>query len=229
MISPLLANVYLHYVLDKWANGWRQEHAAGDVIMVRYADDFVLGFQHRKEAERFLEQLQERLREYGLELHPEKTRLIQFGRFAAIDRQRDGEGKPETFNFMGFTHICGTTRKGRFNVKRKTMGKRQAAKLKAIKVALRRRMHLSIAAVGKWLRAVVQGYFNYFAVPGNFPRLNSFLRELLRLWSQVARRRSQRALKPAVFYRIAVQYLPSPKILHPYPTERFYASSKAPR
>ena len=229
VISPLLANVYLHYVFDKWANEWRQKHAAGAMIMVRYADDFVLGFQYRKEAERFLEQLQERLREYGLELHPEKTRLIQFGRFAAIDRRRDGEGRPETFNFLGFTHICGTTSKGRFIVQRKTMGKRQAAKLKSLRVELRRRMHQPIAKVGKWLRAVVQGYFNYFAVPGNFPRLNSFQCEVTRLWWQVVRRRSQRALKSTVFYRIVAHYLPRPKILHPYPTARFYASSKAPR
>jgi RNA-directed DNA polymerase len=231
VISPLLANVYLHHVLDRWVMEWRKKNATGDIIIVRYADDFVLGFQYQKEAERFLEQLQERMREYGLELHSEKTRLIEFGRFAASNRKRNGEGKPETFNFLGFTHICGTVRKtGRFIVKRRTIGKRMAAKLRSIKVELRRRMHQPIAMVGQWLRAVVQGYFNYFAVPGNFPRLNSFVREVTRLWWHVVRRRSQHGLKPAVFYRIAAQYLPRPAILHPYPTERFYAKHpKAPR
>jgi RNA-directed DNA polymerase len=231
VISPLLANVYLHHVLDRWVMEWRKKYATGDIIMVRYADDFVLGFQHQKEAERFLAQLQERMWEYGLELHSEKTRLIEFGRFAAERRKRDGKGKPETFHFLGFTHICGTVRKsGRFIVQRRTMGKRMAAKLKSIKVELRRRMHEPIAEVGKWLRAVVQGYFNYFAVPGNFPRLHSFLREVIRLWWHVVRRRSQHGLTPAVFYRIAAQYLPRPAILHPYPTERFYAQHpKAPR
>src|SRR5260370_11994860 len=209
----------------------RKKYATGDIIIVRYADDFVLGFQYQKEAERFLEQLQERMREYGLELHSEKTRLIEFGRFAASNRKRNGEGKPETFNFLGFTHICGTVRKtGPFIVKRRPIGKRMAAKLKSIKVELRRRMHQPIAMVGQWLRSVVQGYFNYFAVPGNFPRLNSFVREVTRLWWHVVRRTSQHGLKPTVFYRIAAQYLPRPAILHPYPTERFYAKHpKAPR
>jgi RNA-directed DNA polymerase len=212
--------------------------------IVRYADDFVLGFQYQKEAERFLEQLQERMREYGLELHSEKTRLIEFGRFAASNRKRNGEGKPETFNFLGFTHTARTQAYLRHGtqdgpVHRKAKDYRQtnalshasvAAKLRSIKVELRRRMHQPIAMVGQWLRAVVQGYFNYFAVPGNFPRLNSFVREVTRLWWHVVRRRSQHGLKPAVFYRIAAQYLPRPAILHPYPTERFYAKHpKAPR
>jgi group II intron reverse transcriptase/maturase len=225
VISPLLANVYLHYVLDQWAMEWRKKFALGDLIIVRYADDFVLGFQHRKEAERFLEQLQERLRAFGLELHPDKTRLIQFGRFAAEHRQRDGKGKPETFNILGFTHICGSIHKtGRFTVKRKTVGKRMAAKLKAIKAALRRRMHEPIKDIGEWLRAVVRGYFNYHAVPGNFPRLRSFRHDVIRHWWLAVRRRGQRPLRRAVFDRIVAQYLPTPTILHPYPLERFCAT-----
>ena len=228
VISPLLANIYLHYVLDHWAMEWRKKFALGDVIIVRYADDFVLGFQHRKEAERFLEQLQGRLRAFGLELHPDKTRLIQFGRYAAEHRQRDGQGKPETFNFLGFTHICGTIHKtGRFTVKRKTVGKRMAAKLKAIKVELRRRMHEPIQVIGEWLRAVVRGFFNYHAVPGNFPRLRSFRQDVIRHWWHAVRRRGQRSLRRAVFDRIVAQYLPTPTILHPYPLERFCA--KHPR
>jgi hypothetical protein len=226
--SPLLANLYLHYVLDQWVIQWRRKNATGDVIMVRYADDFVLGFQHRKEAERFLEELRERLREYGLELHPAKTRLIQFGRFAAGNRKRDGLGKPETFEFLGFTHICGTIHKtGRFTVKRKTVSKRMAAKLKEVKQQVRQRMHASIAEVGTWLGAVVRGYYNYHAVPGNFSRLRSFRHDVARHWWQAIRRRSQRSLRRAVFDRLAAQYLPAPAILHPYPLTRFCA--KHPR
>lgn len=230
VVSPLLANIYLHYVLDQWVIEWRKKFALGDVIMVRYADDFVLGFQHRKEAERFLELLQERLREFGLELHPEKTRLIQFGRYAAEHRQRDGKGKPETFDFLGFTHICGTIHKtGRFTVRRKTVGKRMAAKLKAIKAELRRRMHEPIQDIGEWLRAVVRGYFNYHAVPGNFPRLRSFRHDVIRHWWLAVRRRGQRPLPRAVFDQIVAQYLPAAAILHPYPLERFCAKYPNPR
>jgi group II intron reverse transcriptase/maturase len=225
VISPLLANIYLHYVLDQWVVWWRKRYAIGDMVMVRYADDFVIGFEHRKVAERFLEQLRERLREFGLELHPEKTRLIQFGRYAAEHRQRNGEGKPETFNFLGFTHACGTIHKtGKFTVLRKTIGKRMAAKLKAIKAELRRRMHEPIKDTGDWLRAVVRGYFNYFAVPGNFPRLRSFRHDVIRSWWQAVRRRGQRPLRRTVFDRIVAQHLPAPAILHPYPLERFCAT-----
>jgi RNA-directed DNA polymerase len=228
VVSPLLANIYLHYVPDQWVTEWRKKYAYGDVIIVRYADDFVLGFQHRKEAERFLEQLRERLREYGLELHSDKTRLIEFGRYAAGNRQRDGKGKPETFDFLGFTHICGIIHKtGRFTVNRKTVGKRMAAKLKAIKAKLRRRMHEPIKVIGEWLRAVVRGYFNYHAVPGNFPRLRSFRHDVIRYWWHAVRRRGQRSLRRAVFDRIVAEYLPTPAILHPYPMERFCA--KHPR
>jgi group II intron reverse transcriptase/maturase len=225
VISPLLANIYLHYVLDQWVVWWRKRYAYGDMVMVRYADDFVIGFEHRKVAERFLEQLRGRLREFGLELHPEKTRLIQFGRFAIENRQRNGEGKPETFNFLGFTHACGTVHKtGRFTVLRKTIGKRMAAKLKTIKAELRRRMHEPIKDTGDWLRAVVRGYFNYHAVPGNFPRLRSFRHDVIRGWWHAVRRRGQRPLRREVFDRIVAQYLPVPAIVHPYPLERFCAT-----
>jgi RNA-directed DNA polymerase len=228
VISPLLANIYLHYVLDQWVMEWRKRNAFGDLVIVRYADDFVIGFEHRKVAERFLEQLRERLRGFGLELHPEKTRLIEFGRFAIERRRRNGEGKPETFNFLGFTHICGSIRKtGKFTVMRKTIGKRMAAKLKTIKAELRKRMHEPIRDTGEWLRAVVRGYFNYQAVPGNFPRLRSFRHDVIRSWWQAVRRRGQRTLSREVFDRIVTELLPAAAILHPYPLERF--SAKHPR
>ena len=190
VISPLLANIYLHYVLDQWVMEWRRKNAFGDMIIVRYADDFVLGFQHRKEAERFLEHLRKRLADYGLELHSDKTRLIQFGRFAVDDRKREGKGKPETFDFLGFTHICGTIHKsGKFTVHRKTVGKRMTAKLRSIGVELRKRRHKPIAETGDWLKQVVRGYFNYHAVPGNLPRLETFRQQIARHWRLALRRR----------------------------------------
>jgi RNA-directed DNA polymerase len=226
--SPLLANIYLHYVLDQWVEWWRKRYANGDLIIVRYADDFVIGFQHRKVADRFLKELRERMQGFGLELHPEKTRLIEFGRYAIEDRRRDGEGKPETFNFLGFTHICGSTHKtGRFTVMRKTIGKRMTAKLKAIKVELGKRMHEPIKDTGEWLRAVVRGYYNYHAVPGNFPRMRSFRHDVIRSWWQAVRRRGQRVLRREAFERIVAQYIPAATIVHPYPLERFCA--KYPR
>src|SRR5467141_2900957 len=183
VLSPLIANVYLHYVFDLWVQHWRTHRAKGEVIVVRYADDMVLGFQHRAEAERFLQDWRERLQKFELELHPDKTRLIEFGRFAAINRKQRGEGKPETFNFLGFTHICGQSWKnGKFSVLRKTIRKRLIAKLKQVKIALRKRMHQSLAEVGKWLRRVVQGYFNYHAVPGNLASLRSFRFEVRKRW-----------------------------------------------
>jgi hypothetical protein len=175
VVSPLLANVYLHYVFDLWIEAWRQKVATGDVIVVRYADDLVVGFENRTEAERFLEAFRERLAKFGLELHPEKTRLIEFGRFAAQDREKRGEGKPETFTFLGFTHYCGKRRSnGTFTVWRKTAKNRMVAKLKAIKAELRLRMHEPVASVGAWLRKVVNGYHRYHAVPGNIDRLSVF-------------------------------------------------------
>ncbi len=225
VVSPLLANIYLHYVFDLWVQHWRKHRARGEVIVVRYADDSVLGFQYRSDAERFLGEWQERLRQFGLELHPDKTRLIEFGRFAAANRKRCGEGKPETFDFLGFTHICGQTRKaGKFLVLRKTVRKRLLAKLKELKEELRRRWHQSVAELGRWLRSAVQGYFNYHAVPGNIASLRSFRLEVVRRWLRALRRRGQK--HPMTWDRltpVADYWLPDPKILHPYPNLRFDA------
>jgi group II intron reverse transcriptase/maturase len=229
VISPILANLYLHHVLDLWVEAWRKKVARGDVIVVRYADDAVLGFQHRDDAERFLEQLRERMAKFGLELHPEKTRLIEFGRYAAENRKKRGEGKPETFNFLGFTHICGTHHKtGKFMVRRKTMGKRMAAKLKDIHEKLRRRMHMSIETTLKWLQQVVRGYFQYHAIPGNWARMKAFRNDVLRLWLKQLRRRSQRT--KWTWERFAARLgnlLPEVRVQHPYPIVRFDA--KHPR
>src|SRR5438045_7005265 len=194
VISPLLANVYLHYAFDLWVEVWRKKVAKGDVIVVRYADDLVLGFQHRAEAERFLREFRERLAKFGLELHTDKTRLIEFGRFAARDRKQRGQGKPETFTFLGFTHYCGQRHKsGTFTVWRITAKKRMVAKLKAIQAELQSRMHHRTTEVGAWLRTVVLGYYQYHAVPGNSIQLRIFNRRVGRLWRSVVVRRSQRA------------------------------------
>jgi group II intron reverse transcriptase/maturase len=229
VISPILANLYLHYVLDVWTEAWRKKVSRGDVIIVRYADDAVLGFQHREDAERFLEQLQERVRKFGLELHPDKTRLIEFGRYAAERRKKRGEGKPETFNFLGFTHICGRSREtGYFTVHRKTMGKRMAAKLKDIQQKLRQRMHAKIGDTTEWLISVVRGYFQYHAVPDNEERLKGFRNDVLRMWLRLLRRRSQRSRWPwQNFQERLGAKLPSVAILHPWPEARFAA--KHPR
>ncbi len=225
VISPILANLYLHYVLDVWVEAWRKKVAHGDVIMVRYADDAVLGFEHRHEAERFLEQLRERLQKFGLELHPDKTRLIEFGRFAAERRKKRGEGKPETFNFLGFTHICGTNHQtGNFAVHRRTIAKRMAAKLKDIKAKLRVRMHVRVGGTVSWLQQVVRGYFQYHAVPGNLPRMVEFRREVARIWYRTLRRRSQRSrLTWEGFCERLASLLPTVQVLHPYPDVRFDA------
>jgi group II intron reverse transcriptase/maturase len=225
VISPILANLYLHYVLDLWVESWRKKQVRGEVIIVRYADDAVLGFEYRDEAERFLEQLRERLRKFGLELHPEKTRLIEFGRHATERRKKRGEGKPETFKFLGFTHICGTSHKtGYFTVHRKTIGKRMAAKLKDIRAKLRERMHVSPATTGKWLAQVVRGYFQYHAIPGNWARLKAFRNEVLRMWLQTLRRRSQRSRLSWQRFREGLgSLLPPIQILQPYPSVRFDA------
>jgi RNA-directed DNA polymerase len=228
VISPLPANIYLHYVLDRWTGQWRRVQATGEVVIVRYADDFVPGFQHRGEAESFLKQLRGRMAEYGLELHSEKTRLIEFGRFAQANRKRSGAGKPETFNFPGFTHICSTIHKsGKFTVKRKTVGKRMTAKLRDIAEELRRRINDPIEQTGDWLSQVLRGYYNYHAVPGNLRRLYTFRRETARHWL-ILRRRSQRSRWTwERFETLINRYLPEPRILHPYPLERF--SAKYPR
>ena len=225
VISPLLANIYLHYVFDLWVDQWRRKTVRGDMIVVRYADDAVLGFEHRKEAEAFLEQLQERMRKFGLELHPEKTRLIEFGRFAEGNRRQRGEGPPDSFDFLGFTHMCGKTRKGGwFTVKRRTIKKRLRSKLQAVRQELRRRWHERVVETGKWLRSVVQGYFNYHAVPGNFGALRAFRREVARAWLAALRRRSQKhRLTWERFGSIVDYYLPRPRILHPEPGVRFDA------
>ena len=225
VISPLLANVYLHYVYDLWAQQWRRSKAKGDVIIIRYADDTATGFQYKHEAEQFLSDLKERMRKFGLEIHPEKSRLIEFGRFAAEKREKKGEGKPETFNFLGFTHICGKSLKGKFLVVRNTITKRLRGKLAEIKEELMRRRHEPIEVLGKWLRSVVQGYFNYHAVPGNIFQIGSFRTQVIKLWSRALKRRSQRnKIQWDRFGKMANKWLPRAKILHPYPEERFYAT-----
>src|SRR5262245_43037896 len=222
VISPLLANVYLHYALDLWAMRWRRREATGDMIIVRYADDFIVGFQHESDARRFLDEMRERLGKFALTLHPEKTRLIEFGRFAAERRQRRGLGKPETFNFLGFTFICGKTRSGKFQIKRKTRPDRMRAKLKMLKKEMWRRMHQPIPAQGKWLWYVVQGYFNYHAVHTNARTLDAFRHLVTDLWRRTLRRRSQKdRIAWERMTKLADDWLPKPKVLHPWPSERF--------
>ena len=225
VISPLLANIYLHYALDLWAVRWRQREATGDMIIVRYADDFIVGFQHESDARRFLDEMRERLQKFALTLHPEKTRLIEFGRFAAERRKRRGLGKPETFNFLGFTFICGKTRAGKFQIKRKTRRDRMRAKLRMIKGEMWRRMHQPIPAQGKWLWHVVRGYFNYHAVPTNFRALVAFRTEIAKRWYRVLTRRSERTkLNWERMKRLIDDWLPKPRILHPWPNKRFAVS-----
>ncbi len=220
-ISPLLANIYLHYALDLWVQAWRKRVARGDMIFVRYADDFVVGFERREEATRFLAELGERLGKFGLKLHPTKTRLFEFGRFAAERRRKRGLGKPETFTFLGFTHICSTTRNGRFKVLRQTKGKRLRAKLKELKQELRWRMHRPISKVGKWLRTVLNGHYRYYGVPGNLPALSKLRFEVVRLWYRTLRRRSQKTKTTwAVMSRLENRWLPLPRVMHPYPNQR---------
>jgi RNA-directed DNA polymerase len=222
VISPLLANIYLHYVLDLWAVRWRQREATGDMVIVRYADDFIVGFQHENDAQRFLDEMRERLQKFALTLHPEKTRLIEFGRFAAERRQRRGLGKPETFNFLGFTFICGKTRQGKFQIKRKTRRDRMRAKLRMIKEELWRRMHQPIPDQGEWLGRVVRGYFNYHAVPTNGRALDVFRHHVTDLWRRTLRRRSQKdRMTWARMTQLADAWLPKPIILHPWPSVRF--------
>jgi len=221
-ISPLLANIYLHYILDLWADAWRRQHAHGDVIIVRYVDDFVLGFQYRDDAVRFLDALTARLSRFHLELHPDKTRLIEFGRFAAEDRQRRGEGKPETFAFLGFTHYCGKTKKGRFKVGRKTLRKKKIVKLADLKEQLRKRMHDPVPRTGAWLKRVLEGHYRYYGVPGNSWAMAFFRDQVTQLWYRALRRRSQKGrLTWERMNRLVRRWLPVPKIRHPYPNQRF--------
>ncbi len=226
VISPLLANIYLHYVFDLWVQQWRTQVATGDVMVVRYADDIVMGFERHEDAERCLAAWRARLAEFGLELHPEKTRLLEFGRHAATQRQQRGETKPETFDFLGFTHISGKTRQGRFTVVRKTIRKRLRAKLQQVKAALRQRWHEPVPVLGRWLRRVVQGYFNYHAVPGNGSSLECFRKEVGKQWFRALQRRSQRGrrLTWARLAPIVNFWLPFPRILHPWPNVRFDAT-----
>jgi group II intron reverse transcriptase/maturase len=225
VISPLLANVYLHYAFDLWVDAWREKIAKGDLIVVRYADDLVVGFEHRTEAEQFLSEFKERLAKFGLELHGEKTRLIEFGRHAEASRQQRGEGKPETFTFLGFTHICAKRQKtGTFLVLRRTDKKKMRQALKRIGQQLQARMHDSPAQAGAWLQRVLRGYYGYFAVPFNNSTLSVFRYRLQLRWRHVLRRRSQRArFDWRCFGRLCDRWLPIPRILHPYPEQRFNA------
>jgi RNA-directed DNA polymerase len=222
VISPLLANIYLHYVLDLWAKRWRRREATGDMIIVRYADDVVVGFERASDASRFLDAMRARLEEFSLSLHPDKTRLIEFGRYAAERRKRKGLGKPETFNFLGFTHICGKTRKGFFQLRRQCRSDRMRAKLSEVKEELRKRRHEPVPETGQWLGQVLNGFFNYFAVPTNYAALRIFRQRVGELWRRTLRRRSQKDLSTFErMKRLAKDYLPEPRILHPWPDARF--------
>ncbi|HEY6313121.1 MAG TPA: group II intron reverse transcriptase/maturase [Streptosporangiaceae bacterium] len=220
--SPLLANAYLHYVFDLWAERWRKRHAHGDLIIVRYADDIVCGFEHEHEAKRFMEELRERLKQFALSLHPDKTRLIEFGRLAARRRARCGLDKPETFDFLGFTHICGQSRRGRFLLKRKTRRDRMRTTLQALKGELRHCMHQPLDEQGIWLGQVVRGYFAYHAVPTNAERLSAFRHDVVTLWRRALRRRSQKdGTTWSRIERLSAKFIPLPRILHPWPDRRF--------
>ena len=220
--SPLLANVYLHYVFDLWAERWRRREATGDVIIVRYADDTIVGFEHEDDARRFWDAMRERLQEFSLSLHPEKTRLIEFGRQAATRRAQRGLGKPETFNFLGFTLICGTSRRGHFLLKRRSRRDRMRTKLQEIKEELRRRMHQPIPDQGRWLKQVVAGFFAYHAVPTNSAAIGAFRHHVTDLWRRTLRRRSQRdAMTWGRMTKLVDDWLPKPRILHPWPSNRF--------
>ncbi len=223
--SPLLANVYLHYVLDLWADWWRKRHARGDVIIVRFADDFIVGFEYREDAERFRDELRGRFAKFGLELHPDKTRLIEFGRHAARNRAARGEGKPETFDFLGFTHICAKSGNGRFWLKRITISKRMRAKLKAVNDQLKRRMHQPVPEQGRWLASVVRGHMAYYAVPGNHEAVAAFCDQVTRHWRKALRRRSQKTrVDWRRMVRIRKRWLPPVRVMHPFPEARFAAT-----
>jgi RNA-directed DNA polymerase len=222
VISPLLANVYLHYAFDLWAARWRRREATGGMIIVRYADDLVVGFEHEHDARRFWDTMRERFKEFALTLHPDKTRLIEFGRQAAAKRAERGVGKPDTFHFLGFTFICGKSRRGRFLLKRKTRRDRMQTKLQTIKEEMRQRMHQPIPEQGKWLRQVVTGYFAYHAVPTNGRALQAFRAHVTDLWRRTLKRRSQRDRNTwERITKLADDWLPRPRILHPWPNQRF--------
>ena len=223
-VSPLLANVYLHYVLDLWVRWWRGRHAQGDVIIVRWADDFVVGFEHQEDAQRFLAELRDGFAKFGLELHPEKTRLIEFGRHAVRRRKNRGLGKPETFDFLGFTHLCGRSKKGRFWLRRITIAKRMRAKLREVNDQLKRRRHQPIPEQGQWLASVVRGHRAYYAVPGNTDAVAAFRTQVTRSWFKALRRRSQRTrLNWGRMNRLANRWLPPARVMHSFPEVRFAA------
>lgn len=225
-ISPLLANIYLHYAFDLWVRQWRQRHARGDVIVVRYADDWVAGFQFIGDAVAFQKAVAERLQTFGLALHPDKTRLIEFGRYARGNFSRRGAGKPQTFDFLGFTHCCGETRNGKFTVLRLTSAKRLRGKLQSLKLEMRKRMHHTITEQGQFLKAVVGGHARYFGVPNNGQRLLRFKREVVRIWRRSLSRRSQRPITWKRMYRLMDHWLPNPKICHPYPAQRLIVNTQ---
>ena len=226
-ISPLLANIYLHYAFDLWGNQWRERHARGDVVIVRYADDWVGGFQFKGDAERFAREVNLRLGQFGLKLHPDKTRLIEFGRFAQENRRRAGQGKAQTFDFLGFTHCCAKTRAGKFMVLRLTSAKRLRAKLHAVKDEMRRRMHRPIAEQGQYLRAVVGGHARYFGVPCNGARLSVFRFQVARLWHRTLCRRSQTKHLPwKRMHKLIAHWLPPARICHPYPSQRLIVTTQ---
>ena len=223
-VSPLLANVYLHYVLDLWAQWWRRHHAHGDVIIVRWADDFIVGFEYQEDAQRFLTELRERFAKFGLELHPDKTRLIEFGRHAAWRRAARGLGKPQTFDFLGFTHLCAESKKGRFWLRRITIAKRMRAKLREVNDQLKRRRHQPIPEQGQWLASVVRGHRAYYAVPGNTDAVAAFRTQATRHWYKALRRRSQRTrINWTRMNRLANRWLPPARVMHPFPEIRFAA------
>jgi hypothetical protein len=220
-ISPLLANVYLHYVFDLWIQRWRNQSGRGDVIVVRYCDDFVVGFEHKRDADAFLAGLRERFAKFGLELHPDKTRILEFGRFAASNRARRGEGKPETFDFLGFTHICAKTRKGTVTLQRHTMRKRLRAKLSEVKTELQRRMTKPIPEQGAYVRAVLTGHARYYGVPGNGAALRVFRHQLTWHWGRTLRRRGNRHVPTWERLRRHIdRWTPHPRICHPWPSDR---------
>jgi group II intron reverse transcriptase/maturase len=225
VVSPLLANIYLHYAFDLWVQRWRHRHARGNVIVVRYADDSVMGFQQEGDSKRFLAEMSERLAKFGLTMNETKTRLIEFGRFAAARRKRRGLGKPETFDFLGFTHCCSRNRQGQYKLLRLTVKKRMRTTIAAIREKLMSRRHEPIAVVGKWLNRVVQGYFNYHAIPGNLSRLNVLRRDICRAWRHALMRTSQRHRQNwERFNRIVKRFVPPVRQVHPYPEDRFFAS-----
>lgn len=226
-VSPLLANIYLHYVFDLWAEWWRRQPGRGDVVIVRFADDFIVGFEQEHDAHQFLTELRERFAKFGLELHPDKTRLIEFGRTADWKRRRRGQGKPETFDFLGLRHICARSKGGRFWIRRITIAKRMRAKLKQINIELKRRRHQPLPEQGAWLRSVVQGHLAYYAVPGNIVAVAAFRTLLTRHWFKALRRRSQRVrLNWTRMNRLANRWLPPARVRHPFPNVRFAATTQ---